>query len=397
MAKTAKKKKGNGEGTVYKTKSGYRGQIVVGLDDEGKPIRRSVTGKTVKEVNEKLTTIKNSIITGTYIAPNKITICELSRLMIEDDLNLNYIKEATYYRHIETLKRIEANSYLKNTPIQELSYTPIKDFLLSEISLSQSFIDKIYAMMQKTLKEAVKRKIIGENPIADLKKPKTSQKRDKVRALTTEEEVRLYKVLTTEDVNYSHQMLLSMLTGMRMGEINALKTEDINLRMRTISVSKTMARGLKGEAFVSKSAKTENGNRVIQISATVMPLIKEILSCCSEEEEYLFLSNGSFINTSQVNMQFQRVVEKYDILDKTVKGKVSLHSLRHTFATRCIEAGMQPKVLQHFLGHSDIKITLNTYCDAFENFQNENIAKTDEYFADMGISFENAKSTKAAS
>ena len=128
-----------------------------------------------------------------------------------------------------------------------------------------------------------------------------------------------------------------------------------------------------------------------------MPLIKEILSCCSEEAEYLFLSNGSFINTSQVNMQFQRVVEKYDILDKTVKGKVSLHSLRHTFATRCIEAGMQPKVLQHILGHSDIKITLNTYCDAFENFQNENIAKTDEYFADMGISFENAKSTKAAS
>lgn len=62
-------------------------------------------------------------------------------------------------------------------------------------------------MLQKTLKEAVKRNIISENPIADLKKPKTSQKRDKVRALTTEEEVRLYKVLTTEDVSYSQQML----------------------------------------------------------------------------------------------------------------------------------------------------------------------------------------------
>ena len=56
-----KKKKGNGEGSVYKYKAGYRGQIVVGTDDEGKPISRSVTGKTIKEVNERLTAIKNSI------------------------------------------------------------------------------------------------------------------------------------------------------------------------------------------------------------------------------------------------------------------------------------------------------------------------------------------------
>ena len=395
MAKNVKKKKGNGEGTVYKTPSGYRGQIVIGIDDDGKPIRRSVTGKTVKEINEKLTTIKNSIITGTYIAPNKITVCELARLMIEDDLNLNYIKEATYYRHIETLKRLEKDPYLKNTPIQELNYTPVKDFILSETGMSQSIINKVYMMLQKTLREAVKRKIIGENPIADLKKPKTSQRREKVRALTTEEEMKLYKILTTEDVNYSHQMLLSMLTGMRMGEINALTVDDIDLRFKTISVNKTMARGLKGEPFVSKSAKTENGNRIVPISATVLPLIEEILLCAGEE--YLFEQNEKLINTSQVNLQFQRIVQKYDVVDKKVKGKVSLHSLRHTFATRCIEAGMQPKVLQHILGHSDIKITLNTYCDAFENFQNENIAKTDAYFADMGISFETAKTVKEVS
>ena len=140
------KKKGNGEGTVYKYKSGYRGQIVVGIDDEGKPIRRSVTGKTVKDVNEKLTAIKNSIITGTYIAPDKITVCELARLMLKDDLNMNYIKEATYFRHIETIKRIEKNSYMKSTPIQELSYTPIKAYVLSETHMSQSIINKVYMM-----------------------------------------------------------------------------------------------------------------------------------------------------------------------------------------------------------------------------------------------------------
>ncbi len=57
---------------------------------------------------------------------------------------------------------------------------------------------------------------------------------------------------------------------------------------------------------------------------------------------------------------------------------------------------MQPKVLQHILGHSDIKVTLNTYCDAFENFQNENLAKTDEYLSNLGIHFENSGLIKAA-
>ncbi len=395
MSKNTKKKKGNGEGSVYKYKNGYRGQIVVGTDDEGKPIRRSVTGNTIKEVNEKLTLIKNSMITGTYIAPDRITLPDLTRQMLKDDLNMNYIRESTHYRHIETLKRIEADPYMRTTPIQQLSYTGVKEYLLTETRAAQSVIDKIYMMIQRTMHEAVKRKIITVNQLEDIRKPKSVQHREKVRALTRDEQIRLYEVLTTEDISYSHQMLLSMLTGMRMGEVNALTVDDINLKMKTISISRTIARDLKGAAFVSQTTKTENGTRVIRIPETALPLVREILQCV-EDSKYLFLHKGKLINTSQVNMQFQRVIEKYDIIDKKVKGKVSLHSLRHTFATRCIEAGMQAKVLQHLLGHSDIRITLNTYCDAFESFQRENIAIADEYLAGMGIGNGNLRLLKTA-
>ncbi len=395
MSKNTKKKKGNGEGSVYKYKNGYRGQIVVGTDDEGKPIRRSVTGITIKEVNEKLTLIKNSMITGTYIAPDRITLPDLTRQMLKDDLNMNYIRESTHYRHIETLKRIEADPYMRTTPIQQLSYTGVKEYLLTETRAAQSVIDKIYMMIQRTMHEAVKRKIITVNQLEDIRKPKSVQHREKVRALTRDEQIRLYEVLTTEDISYSHQMLLSMLTGMRMGEVNALTVDDINLKMKTISISRTIARDLKGAAFVSQTTKTENGTRVIRIPETALPLVREILQCV-EDSKYLFLHKGKLINTSQVNMQFQRVIEKYDIIDKKVKGKVSLHSLRHTFATRCIEAGMQAKVLQHLLGHSDIRITLNTYCDAFESFQRENIAIADEYLAGMGIGNGNLRLLKTA-
>ena len=90
-----KKKNGNGEGSVYKFKNGYRGQVVVGIDDEGKPIRRSVTGASKKEVNEKITLIKNSIVTGTYVAPDMIPLPELARQMLKDDLNMNFIRLST--------------------------------------------------------------------------------------------------------------------------------------------------------------------------------------------------------------------------------------------------------------------------------------------------------------
>ena len=239
-------------------------------------------------------------------------------------------------------------------------------------------------MLFKTFKEAKRRKIISENPMDNIKKPRSKQKQIRVRALTKEEQKRLIEILLSKDVNYSEQMLLSLFTGMRMGEINALRVEDVNFRFNRITVRRTISKDEHGAAFISDTAKTAAGQRNLIMTDDIRTLLAD---CIGEKKSGLvFMQNNKLIATSQVNSQFRRIIKKYSILDETITdGKIDLHSLRHTFGTRCAEAGMPPKVLQEIMGHTDISVTMNTYFYATKDYISENVYKIDTLLKSEGI------------
>lgn len=398
MAKNSKKptRNANGEGTIYfsDSKNTWVGQIVLGRKENGTPNRMTRYGKTKKIVREKLKEAEFQYKTGVLVDKSRITIKMLMEQHIEEQRNMNMIKESTYYRNLETLKNL---SPISNIPMQELSILTVKRFLISLVDkYSQSSIDKQYQLLKKAFRLAKKRGILAEDIFEndEIKSPKTSQPKMKVRALTLDEQKKLLYILEEDkSIPYRNQMRLSMLRGMRIGEINALEVQDVNFLFHTISINKTIATG-NNTPILHHHPKTDAGVRTIQMSAVVEEILKESIG--NKTEGLIFTRGDKMITANQVNSCLTRLLKKHNILDVNEKGKVSLHSLRHTYATRCIEAGMPARVLQGTLGHQDIKITLNTYCDVFEKFESEHLENVDNYiekmFAEKGSEMEQKSS-----
>ncbi|MBP3446482.1 MAG: site-specific integrase [Clostridia bacterium] len=375
------KSRGNGDGSVYfsESKNKWVAQVTVGRTPEGKLKRKALYGKTRKEVTDLMKKLQSELQYGFYLEPSTITVGEFVESLINEDKALNIISESTYSRKRASLEHIKGAT-LGGIPLQKAREPQIKDFLYSITQYSNSVISKDYGLLERAFSVAVKQNIIQQNPMLNVRKPKSEQSNTKVRALTVDEQVKLMRILDTEKVKYSTQMKLMMLTGMRMGEINALSVDDFNKTFKTLNIHRTVTLDSDTQAIIGSTTKTYAGTRKIPLTSQAYDLLCEHTeSYIPNRENLLFIGKYGVISTNQVNHAFQRLLEKYDIIDDSQYGKVSLHSLRHTYATRCIEGGMPAKVLQTLLGHTDIKTTLNTYCDAFGDYQDAHIKIFEDY------------------
>lgn len=382
---TAKGNRSNyfGNGTIYHKQNGkgYIGEVYVIIDGEKK--RKRVTGKTKADVKIKLRELQLNAEAGlldTKPEEKGVVFYDFAMDFIERRAKLKGIEETSEKRDTYSLKKM---GNFANLYIQDMNEELIERFFLENITISQSYINKIFQLMNRVFNEAIRKKIISENPMRWLEKPKSAKPTKIVRAMTVEEEQRLLKVLKTEDVLYAPQMLLSLFTGCRMGEVNALEVRDFDAKNKVLRIRKTVSED-NGGVTIHYHTKTYH-NRDLSLSDD----LAEFLSACigDNKDGFIFLSSaGTIVSTSQVNNEFKKTLEKYDILDKSLDGDVTCHSCRHTYATRFLESGSGVKVLQSLLGHSEIKITLGVYCDVQDSFKQAQLETSNKYLANNDLS-----------
>ena len=381
---------GNGEGSLYYSDTLQCWVFQYVVNGKRKTLKQKKNEK-VKDFKARVTKTKNDINNNTYIDNTDISIYNIAFEYIETKHKTGQTSDRTYIRDRETLKLLEkfCSDFIYK-PIQRVTIANIKKSLPNfteyeyiskskkkiKKTYSQENINKTFRLLKKTFQIAVSERIILYNIMdnENIKKPKSKKEKEAVRGLTPEEEAQLIKILKKSNHKYKNIVLLALFTGARIGEVLAISKNNIDLKDNILRIEKTLTRDLNDKVILNNKTKTKNGRREIFLMDNARDILVDVLkSKITNIYNLIFYDyeKNTFITPIEINSFLQRLNEKYKICNH-----IHTHMLRHTFATRCIEAGMSAKVLQKNLGHSKIDVTLNIYTDVFEKF---NKAENEKY------------------
>ena len=348
------KSKGNGEGTIYFSET-LKKWVAQYVEPSGK--RKTMTQKKNEKVSDfkkRFSNIINEINNNTYIASNDTSLYNILNDYFESKYKTGITSARTYKRNTDSLKLLEKTC--KNfiyKPIQKVSVLEVKKALPNFTELetidsqtnetvakiySQNVIDKLYMILNKGFKIAISERIIQYNIMDNesIQKPKSKKENKKVEALTIEEQKKLVSVLENSNHKYKNIILLSLFTGMRIGEVLALSRDNIDLKANMLQIERTLTRDKNDKVILGSKTKTKAGQRTIFLSDNAMLICKNsINSNITNIYNLVFYDyeKNTFITPNEINCFLQRLNQKHKFCNH-----IHTHMLRHTFATRCIES-----------------------------------------------------------
>lgn len=375
----------NKNGSIYYDKRDKRFRCIYYVTDKDskEEVRKTKSFITEQDAKNFLTSIQYQKGNDLFIQNNGIPLNQLMRENIKKKLDMNIIGERSYKRLMETIKKIEETPISKKNII-DINSSEIQDYLNSLKNYSNSTIKKIKEQFSQTFRNAINKGYIVRNPMTDVIRPKSTQIRKPVRALEIEEQQRLTNYLMsvpTEVEPYKVAYLIQMYLGLRIGETLALRNSDINLKKNTISVTKTLTVDRNNKILMKYLPKTYGGIREIPIPTFIRnEIINQMRLSEKNFDKQLFISaKNDYVRPENANRKLREKLKKMDIVG------ISSHSLRHTYGTRCIEAGMRAVALQRLMGHTDVAITLNTYTSVFNKYKESELEKVNNYYINNDI------------
>ena len=370
----------NNTGSIsyQKSRNRYLAQYYV-YDNETKTEKRAQKYfLTEEEAKEFLNTLQYQKGNELFIKNNGIPLNQLMRSILKRKLDMNIISETQYQRVLCTIRSIERSPMVEKK-IEDITSEDIQNYLNSLKGYSNSYIKKLKEQFNQAYKYAMNKGYISKNPMIDVITPRSLKKDKVIRAMTIEEQQIFTKYLmskTIEEEPYKNIYLIQMYCGLRVGEALALRDTDINLEKNLLKVDKTLTMDKNLKVVMGDTTKTYAGIREIPIPDNIRgSIIEQMRIAKSNMDGQLFLSpNGRLVDGRNVNRLLKKRLKELGI-----EG-ITTHSLRHTYGTRCVEAGMRAVALQRLMGHTDVSVTLNTYTSVFNRYKESELQKVNDYY-----------------
>lgn len=275
-----------------------------------------------------------------------------------------YIKESTYANYSNNIFN-HIIPKLGDYSLNEIDHKILQKFLLDLFKNGKS--DGNGGLAEKTIKDisiilkGSLKKAINEGKMKHIELtfyyPKSNIENN-IYILTKKEQNKITDYVINNLSSKNIGLLISLYSGIRIGELCALKWEDIDFKKSLIYINKTMQRiyikdkNNNTSKIIITSPKTKNANREIPINKIFLELLKKVKS---SKNNYVLTGTEKYIEPRSYRKHFEKVLKELKIK------RFNFHSLRHTFATNCISLGVDYKTVSEILGHSNVNITLNLY------------------------------------
>lgn len=284
-------------------------------------------------------------------------------------------KQRTYERYSQTIS-VHILPNLGEHELVDLQPIVLQRFITDLLTngnkrtgkgLSPNFVKSVISVVQNSLKTAHILGLIPEYTADRIKRPKIVEKQVECFSVAEQKKIEQY-VLGCKEPKLKG-IVLCLYTGLRIGELLALTWNDIDFSKSALSVTKTCRDGnVNGKhCLISDTPKTENSQRNIPLSKPILSLLRELKK--DSRSDYVIADNDDCVFVRSYQRTFELLLKRLNIPHK------GFHALRHTFATRALECGMDVKTLSEILGHKNATITLNRYAHSLWEHKTEMMNK----------------------
>ena len=363
------KKRGQNEGSIRKRPDGtWEARVTIGIMADGKQKQKSLYGKTRQEVSAKMTDLLNNLQKGLITNPTEMTLSEWLDFYMPE-YKKKFVKPATYNNYT-----IKVTNHIKpaigHYKLKALRQDIIQKFInsLSDKGLAPATVEAIFKLLHNALETAVDDGLIVRNVANRVRLPKVSK--PKIEAFTVDQQ-RAFEEKAKE--TYMGDMyIFDLCTGMRLGELLGLKWGDIDFEKEQLHIERTIFKAKDPDDPKDSwhldfgPPKTPASERTIPLHQTAIRLLADVFEqqeinkaaagAAYEDNDLVFCTK---LGRPQDPINMRRTF--YRICDKAGISGFSPHCLRHTFATRGVDAKVDVRVMQSFLGHANIQETVNTY------------------------------------